>query len=64
MQKNIHSRINARANDTNKAKCFGLNTPKEGVFYWSFNNQGNPRHEELYFFQRRPHYNEKGGFYN
>lgn len=62
--KNIHSRINTRANDANKEKAYGLYTPKEGRFYWSFHTIGDPRYEELYRFEPNGHHNNHSGFYN
>jgi hypothetical protein len=51
---NINARINRRANQANQIKCYGLNTPKEGVFFWSFRvNAFEPIEEELYLFKRR-----------
>jgi hypothetical protein len=35
----IHGRINRRANQANKIKCYGFDAPTKGIFYWSFVNE-------------------------
>ena len=63
MEKNINSRINARANAANRIKAFGY-LSNRNIFETSFDINGTPIYSELYRYERFKNYNNHTVFYN